>query len=87
MNRQTGIRMVLRCRGEEAERAEIAAAIEQAGGCLVRAAHYLVISRRHLYRLVYRAQLWDVVDAAREGARRIPEQIRRARQEVRSWTS
>lgn len=61
---------------------ELEQVILRNGGCMTRCAHDLVISRRHLYRLIYRANLWDVVDAARTQVVAVPDEIARARQEV-----
>lgn len=82
MNRQTGIGILRRVSGDDVADAEIAAALVRSGGNILRAAHDLVISRRHLYRLVYQASLWGLVDAVRSKARELPEEIRRARLEV-----
>lgn len=65
--RQTGIGIMFD-RDPFAAQAEILSAIESCDGNLVRAAHLLAVSRRHLYRLVYRAQLWADVDKARAAA-------------------
>ncbi len=58
---------------------EILTALEDCSGNLVHAADHLNISRRHLYRFVYRANLWPAVDALRERANDPPDDIARAR--------
>jgi len=81
MNRQTGIGWMFRLDEDEAV-GEMSEVLQRNAGCIVRAAHDLAISRRHLYRLVYRANLWDVVDAARAQGGVVPDEIQKARQEV-----
>lgn len=75
-NRQTGIGLDFR-RGKGA--VELFDALERNNGNMVHTAFELNISRRHLYRLVDRANLRDKLDTLRE-----PEWLRRARLEMES---
>ena len=68
--------------------AEVVESLERTGGNVSRAAHELCISTRHLYRIIWRANLWAVVDAARlryvvENIRTEPDWIKRTRRELR----
>lgn len=60
---------------------------ELTGGSLLRAAHFLGIGRRHLYKIVYREDLWDEVDRIRQQRQqeqKAPEWLKRAREALRS---
>lgn len=52
--------------GREERRAKVAQVIARTDGNLVKTAHQLGIHRSHLYRLIWRDELWPVVNAARE---------------------
>lgn len=84
MNRCTGIGAMFR-RDRAEGRAELEEVIRRCRGNIVRTAHELGLGRRHVYRLIYREALWDVVDAARAAAERPaePDLIRRAREALR----
>jgi len=60
-------------------RAELVRVIGHAGGNLRRAARELVVSRRHLYRLIERDNLFPEVELARERAKAKQSWIDRAR--------
>ncbi len=52
-------------RSPEEGRLALVAAIQQTDGNLVRVAHLLDVTRWHVYRLVYKHRLWEVVNRAR----------------------
>lgn len=66
----------------EAGRAELLDAIELAGGNLRRTAHFVGASRRWLYMLIDRENLWPDVERARAVAAS-PDWLVRARRELR----
>lgn len=65
-------------------KAELRKVLERNEGNLVHSAHDLGMSRRQLYRLVYRAELWPVVNMMRskraQRRRDGPEWLARTRQ-------
>lgn len=78
MNRSTGIGWSWR-RDPAQAIAELRLALEARGGQLSAAAEDLGITRRHLYRLVQRANLWAEVDQMRARAKQVPDDVARAR--------
>jgi hypothetical protein len=67
--------------------AELVAVIDRCDGCILRIAHDLAMQRRQLYRILYREQLWDVVNDTRERvtlkAKQGPEWLRHTRAALR----
>lgn len=59
-------------------RKQLRAALEANDGNLVRTAPDLMMTRRQLYRLVYRENLWAEVEQMRAQHPRVPVDIRRA---------
>lgn len=71
----------------DAARREVIETLELAQGKLARAAHFLNISRRQFYKIIYREELWDEVDRIRQQRQREeqePEWLKRTREELRS---
>lgn len=79
-NKQTGIGLMFR-RSQDDAVGELREVIDRCGGRITRMAEDLLISRRHLYRLLDRANLWEEVEAARKRARAPLDP------ETRQWTS
>jgi hypothetical protein len=75
--RETGIGWLFR-RDPARAVEQLRAALDAHDGNLVRAAPDLMITRRQLYRLVYRANLWTEVDQMRARREPVPADIRRA---------
>ena len=59
---------------------EVTDSLNRTGGNVTRSAHELCMCRRHLYRIIDEADLWGVVDAARERS-----ESRRATIEASDW--
>lgn len=55
-------------------KAEMRAALERSRGCLNATAFELGIGRRWLYRLIYRLQMWPVVNEVRKRADEEPQE-------------
>lgn len=53
---------------DDAGREELIEALQRCAGNLCKVAHELHLSRRHLYRILWRENLWTVVDEARQRA-------------------
>lgn len=77
-NRSTGIGWAWRHDQDDANR-EILSALENCGGCVIRAALELGVSTRSVYRFIERGNLWDALEQIRQGARRVPDDVARAR--------
>lgn len=75
-NRQTGIGRLFRSNRDAAVK-EIAEVLARYKGNLERSAFELGITRRQLYRILYREKLWHVVDQERD-------QVREQRQWLRN---
>lgn len=68
-NKGTAIGRMFRTEPARA-RVELAEVFTRNDGNMVRAAHELALSRRQLYRLTYRATLWEHVDEIRAARRK-----------------
>lgn len=66
-------------RDPDEARATMLLALEQSGGNVRKAARMLGVSRRHLYRLIYRANLETDVARFREAAQAGPAWLRETR--------
>lgn len=85
MRRDTAIGRLFRT-DEAAAREELERVLVRCEGNIVHAAHELGMGRRQLYRLIYRAELWPVVNAERQRRlmrRRAPEWLTRTREALR----
>lgn len=80
-NRQTGIGLLFR-RDEEQAIAELLEVLERNEGNMTRAAHDLCITRRHLYRLLNRANLWSDVERIRREAKQEPDWLTKTREAI-----
>ncbi len=80
--RVTSFNRVLLRHGMGAAREMVLQAVQRKGGNLRRVAFDLNLSRRHLYRVLMFANLWEEVVAARKRARRPDELLARALEEL-----
>lgn len=68
-------------------RREVLEMLETTNGNILRAAHLLGVGRRHLYKVIYREDLWDEVDRIRQQHRQHvdePEWLKQTREALRS---